>query len=153
MRLNSHEPSEELAVAAEYLADKLEKLESEMRRLAAMEQLMLASPDQQISLTDPDSRSMATNGRVPSVVGYNVQVAVDAPQQDASVYRLRESGGQARPSQRSQTPTTSAISGDSLAPMRDDSVSCPQRDRALHLEKLGQTGEQVPPHLIQIQVP
>jgi hypothetical protein len=39
--------------------------------------MMLASPDQQISLTDPDSRSMATSGRGSGVVGYNVQVAVD----------------------------------------------------------------------------
>ena len=38
---------------------------------------MLASPDQQISLTDPDSRSMATSGRGSGVVGYNVQVVVD----------------------------------------------------------------------------
>ena len=38
---------------------------------------MLAVPDQQISLTDPDSRSMATSGRGSGVVGYNVQVAVD----------------------------------------------------------------------------
>ena len=38
---------------------------------------MLASPDQQISSTDPDSRSMATSGRGSGVVGYNVQVAVD----------------------------------------------------------------------------
>ena len=38
---------------------------------------MLASPDQQISLTDPDSRSMATSGRGSGVVGYNVQIAVD----------------------------------------------------------------------------
>jgi hypothetical protein len=38
---------------------------------------MLTTPDQQISLTDPDSRSMATSGRGSSVVGYNVQVAVD----------------------------------------------------------------------------
>ena len=53
------------------------KLDGEMRRLAAMERLMLASPDQQISLTDPDSRSMATSGRGSGVVGYNVQVAVD----------------------------------------------------------------------------
>ena len=39
--------------------------------------LMLATPDQQISLTDPDARSMATSGRGSGVVGYNVQVAVD----------------------------------------------------------------------------
>ena len=60
-----------------HLKEKLVKLESEMRRLAAMERLMLASPDQQISLTDPDSRSMATSGRGSGIVGYNVQVAVD----------------------------------------------------------------------------
>ena len=47
------------------------------RKLAAYEKQMLASPDQQISLTDPDSRSMATSGRGSGVVGYNVQVAVD----------------------------------------------------------------------------
>ena len=38
---------------------------------------MLATPDQQISLTDPDVSSMATSGRGSGVVGYNVQVAVD----------------------------------------------------------------------------
>jgi len=45
--------------------------------LKALEKEMLASPDQQISLTDPDSRSMATSGRGSGVVGYNVQIAVD----------------------------------------------------------------------------
>ena len=71
------EPSEELAAKTAHLKEKLIKLEGEMQRLAAMERLMLASPDQQISLTDPDSRSMATSGRGSGVVGYNVQVAVD----------------------------------------------------------------------------
>src|ERR1700735_3158569 len=71
------EPSQELAAKAEHLKEKLVKLEGEMQRLSAMEKMMLASPDQQISLTDPDSRSMATSGRGSGVVGYNVQVAVD----------------------------------------------------------------------------
>jgi Transposase DDE domain len=71
------EPSEELAAKTAHLKEKLVKLESEMQRLAAMETLMLASSDQQISLTDPDSRSMATSGRGSGVVGYNVQIAVD----------------------------------------------------------------------------
>ncbi len=71
------EPSEELAAKTAHLKEKLVKVEREMQRLAAMERLMLASPDQQISLTDPDSRSMATSGRGSGVVGYNVQVAVD----------------------------------------------------------------------------
>jgi hypothetical protein len=68
---------EELAAKTAHLKEKLVKLESEMQRLAAMEKLMLASPDQQISLTDPDCRSMATSGRGSGVVGYSVQVAVD----------------------------------------------------------------------------
>ena len=71
------EPSEALAAKTAHLKEKLAKLESEVQRLAAMEKQMLASPDQQISLTDPDSRSMATSGRGSGVVGYNVQVAVD----------------------------------------------------------------------------
>ena len=71
------EPSETLALKTERLKDKLAKLEEEMAKLAAIEKRMLAAPDQQISLTDPDSRSMATSGRGSGVVGYNVQVAVD----------------------------------------------------------------------------
>ena len=71
------EPSETLALKTTRLKEKLAKLESEMQRLAAIEKQMLASPDQQISLTDPDARSMATSGRGSGVVGYNVQVAVD----------------------------------------------------------------------------
>ena len=71
------EPSDTLAAKTEHLKEKLAKLESEMQRLNAMEKQMLAAPDQQISLTDPDARSMATSGRGSGVVGYNVQVAVD----------------------------------------------------------------------------
>jgi transposase len=71
------EPSETLALKTTRLKEKLDKLKEEMAKLAAYEKQMLASPDQQISLTDPDSRSMATSGRGSGVVGYNVQVAVD----------------------------------------------------------------------------
>jgi transposase len=59
------------------LKEKIAKLKEEMQRLHALETRMLATPDQQISLTDPDARSMATSGRGSGVVGYNVQVAVD----------------------------------------------------------------------------
>jgi len=72
-----HEPSEALARKTERLKEKLAKLKEEMAKLATVEALMLASPDQQVSLTDPDSRSMATSGRGSGVVGYNVQIAVD----------------------------------------------------------------------------
>jgi hypothetical protein len=71
------EPSEALAAKTAHLKEKLAKLATEIQRLKAIEKEMLASPDQQISMTDPDSRSMATSGRGSGVVGYNVQVAVD----------------------------------------------------------------------------
>jgi two-component sensor histidine kinase len=48
-----------------------------VKRLAAIEKALLASPDKQISLTDPDCRSMATSGRGSGMVAYNVQSAVD----------------------------------------------------------------------------
>jgi cell division protein FtsI/penicillin-binding protein 2 len=70
-----------LAAKVTRLNEKLTKLKEEMGKLAAYEKQMLASPDQQISLTDPDSRSMATSGRGSGVVGYNVQVAVDTGHQ------------------------------------------------------------------------
>ena len=69
--------SEALATKTTRLKEKLAKLAEEMRRLDGLETRMRAAPDQQISLTDPDSRSMATSGRGSGVVGYNVQVAVD----------------------------------------------------------------------------
>jgi hypothetical protein len=49
-----------------------------MQSLKEMQQQVEAAPDQQISLTDPDARSMATSGKGTGIVGYNVQMAVEA---------------------------------------------------------------------------
>jgi transposase len=57
------------------LKDKIEALKQEMDRLKKIEAEMLEAPDQQLSLTDPDARSMKTRGT--GIVGYNVQTAVD----------------------------------------------------------------------------
>jgi transposase len=71
------EPSLARAIKTIRVKEKIAKLKEEMQRLEALDVRMLATPDQQISLTDPDARSMATSGRGSGVVGYNVQVAVD----------------------------------------------------------------------------
>jgi transposase len=71
------EPSEVLKTKTDRLKEKIEKLKEQMHRLEILKVKMLATPDQQISLTDPDARSMATSGRGSGVVGYNVQVAVE----------------------------------------------------------------------------
>jgi len=71
------EPSEALKTRTSRLKEKIAVLKEQMQRLEILKVQMLATPDQQISLTDPDARSMATSGRGSGVVGYNVQVAVD----------------------------------------------------------------------------
>jgi hypothetical protein len=68
------EPTDALIIKAKHLKAKLAKLKEEM---AAIEKWLLAAPGQQVSLADPDSRSMATSGRGSGVVGYNVRVAVE----------------------------------------------------------------------------
>src|SRR5271154_1140580 len=57
--------------------DKIEKLNEEIVRLDAISAELMKSEDKQISLTDPDARSMATSGKDTGIVGYNVQAAVD----------------------------------------------------------------------------
>jgi transposase len=59
------------------LKDKVAKLKDEIVRLNAINTQLQASDDKQISLTDPDARSMATSGKHTGIVGYNVQAAVD----------------------------------------------------------------------------
>ena len=56
---------------------KLAKLKEEVARLNAINKDLQRSEDEQISLTDPDARSMATSGKDTGIVGCNVQAAVD----------------------------------------------------------------------------
>jgi transposase len=65
------------AAKVERLNSKIEKLKEEIVRLNAIDVEMMESEDKQISLTDPDARSMATSGKDTGIVGYNVQAAVD----------------------------------------------------------------------------
>ena len=60
------------------LKDKIAGIRAQVERLNEIGEQMQQTPDRQISLTDPDARSMATSGRGTGVVGYNVQTAVDA---------------------------------------------------------------------------
>ena len=59
------------------LKDKLVRLKEQMQHLREMDVAVQDAPDEQISLTDPDARAMATHGKGTGIVGYNVQTAVD----------------------------------------------------------------------------
>lgn len=63
-------------VQTERLHEKIAALKAQMQALKEIEVRLKASPDKQISLTDPDARSMKTRGT--GMVGYNVQTAVES---------------------------------------------------------------------------
>ena len=71
-------PSSVTEARVEHLKEKVKTVKAQMRRLKQLGKQMGQAPDGQISLTDPDARSMATSARGSGVVGYNVQTAVDA---------------------------------------------------------------------------
>ncbi len=71
------DPTSLPAARVSQLKEKITAVKAHIRKLGKIERQMLQAPDQQVSLTDPDARSMATSGRGTGVVGYNVQTAVD----------------------------------------------------------------------------
>jgi transposase len=72
------DPTIVLPERAARLKEKIAKIRQQMRGLGEIEEQLQASQERQVSLTDPDARSMATSRLGSAVVGYNVQAAVDA---------------------------------------------------------------------------
>ena len=112
------DPSETVTLKKAHLKEKLEKLKSETEKLQAIEKQVLASPDKQISLTDPDSRSMATSGRGSGVVGYNVQTAVDTENHLIVAHEVTNVG-----SDRSQLAATANAAKEALQVDKLDAVA------------------------------
>ena len=71
------DPTSLPAARVSQLKEKIAAVKAHVRKLRKIEGQMLQAADQQVSLTDPDARSMATSGRGTGIVGYNVQTAVD----------------------------------------------------------------------------
>jgi transposase len=68
----------EMEARTSRLKDKIAQLRRQMRGLEEIKEQLKTLPDGQLSMTDPDARSMATSGKGSGIVGYNVQAAVDA---------------------------------------------------------------------------
>ncbi len=82
----------EFNAKAERLQDKLKTMREQMNRMKQIEQRLKAEPAGQLSLTDRDARSMATSGRGSGIVGYNVQVAVDAKHHLIAAHEVTNEG-------------------------------------------------------------
>jgi transposase len=72
------------------LEEKIAKLKTQMKELLVIEVQLNESPDKQVSLTDPDARSMKTRGN--GIVGYNVQTAVDTQHHLIVVHEVTNAG-------------------------------------------------------------
>jgi len=71
------QPTQVPKVRVDSLKGKISKIREQMKELERIGEQLKEAPDEQISQTDPDARSMATSGRGTGIVGYNVQTAVE----------------------------------------------------------------------------
>jgi transposase len=113
------EPSVARETKTQRLEDKIAKLRQEMERLGKLEVEMLAAPDRQISLSDPDARSMATSGRGSGMVGYNVQSAVDTKHHLIVAHEVTNVGNDRAQLSTIAKQTKAALGGDALDVVAD----------------------------------
>ena len=92
------------------LKEKIATVKAQLRKLRGIEKQVEDAPDQQVSLTDPDARSMATSGRGTGIVGYNVQAAVDTTHHMIVAHEVTNVGHD-----RSQLTAMSKLTRDAIA--------------------------------------
>jgi len=68
----------EVEAKTQRLREKIATLREQMQRMDTVREELKQQPEQQISLTDPDARSMISQAKGTGMVGYNVQAVVDA---------------------------------------------------------------------------
>jgi len=108
------EPAED---KARTLEDKIAAMRKEMARLKKLEARMLSAPDKQISLTDPDARSMKSRGT--GIVGYNVQTAVDTKHHLIVAHEVTNNGSDRQQLANMAKQAKSAIASETLTAVAD----------------------------------
>jgi transposase len=99
------------------LEDKIAAMRKEMARLKKLEARMLSAPDKQVSLTDPDARSMKSRGT--GIVGYNVQTAVDTEHHLIVAHEVTNNGSDRRQLANMAKQAKSVIATESLTAVAD----------------------------------
>ena len=99
------------------LEDKIASLKKEMARLKKVEARMHEAPGQQISLTDPDARSMKSRGA--GIVGYNVQTAVDTKHRMIVAHEVTNQGSDRRQLANMAKQAKSVLAAEALTAVAD----------------------------------
>lgn len=127
------------------LEDKITALKTEMARLNTLDVQMRQAPDQQISLTDPDARSMVTRGT--GMVGYNVQTAVDAKHHLIVAHEVTNQGHDRHQLHHMAQQAKEAIGSETLAVVADrgyfngkEILACEQSKITTYLPKFQTSG-------------
>ena len=139
---DQREPGED---KTQCLEDKITALKQEMARLKKLEARRLKAPGQQVSLTDPDARSM--NSRGSGIVGYNVQTAVDTQHHLIVAHEVTNVGSDRRQLARMAKQAKAVLARESLNVVADrgyyngDEIrACEQANIAAYLPKPNTSG-------------
>ena len=124
------------------LNEKIATLRAEIQRLNGLNTLMMQTEDKQISLTDPDARSMATSGRGSGMVGYNVQSAVDTQHHLIVTHEVTNVGSDRSQLSRMSEQARAAIGSETIEAVADrgyysgeEIVACEQAGITVYLPK------------------
>jgi hypothetical protein len=124
------------------LNEKIATLREEIQRLNGLNTLMMQTEDKQISLTDPDARSMATSGRGSGMVGYNVQSAVDTRHHLIVTHEVTNVGSDRSQLSRMSEQARAAVGSEAIEAVADrgyysgeEIVACEQAGITVYLPK------------------
>lgn len=114
------------------LKERIATLKDEMSRLEGLKARMEATPDGQLSLTDPDSRSMASQGKGTGIVGYNVQTAVETQHHLIVAHEVTNVGTDRRQLKRMSEAARQALGTDELTSLADRGYYSGEEIKACH---------------------
>ena len=124
------------------LNEKIAALREEIQRLNGLNTVMMQTEDKQISLTDPDARSMATSGRGSGMVGYNVQSAVDTKHHLIVTHEVTNVGSDRSQLSRMSEQARAVIGSETIEAVADrgyysgeEIVACEQAGITVYLPK------------------
>ena len=101
------------------LNEKIAMLRQEIQRLNALNVQMMQGEDKQISLTDPDARSIATSSRGSGMVGYNVQNSVDTTHHLIVSHEVTNKGSDRGQLSGAAAPARTAIGSETIEAVAD----------------------------------